>query len=94
NNAPVHRARTVSQWKEDNSSLDLNPIKHLWDVLERKVQTHKPHPKNIRELMVVLEEKWNNIEPEILINLVDSFTKISQISVQAVLNSHGNSTRY
>ncbi|CAB4430830.1 unnamed protein product [Rhizophagus irregularis] len=98
-NAPVHRARTVSQWKEDNSvstipwpaqSPDLNPIEHLWDVLERKVQAHKPHPKNIRELMVVLEEKWNNIEPEILINLVDSMPR----RVHAVLDSHGNPTRY
>ncbi|GBC23363.1 IS630 family transposase [Rhizophagus irregularis DAOM 181602=DAOM 197198] len=98
-NAPVHRARTVSQWKEDNSvstipwpaqSPDLNPIEHLWDVLERKVRAHKPHPKNIRELMVVLEEKWNNIEPEILINLVDSMLR----RVHAVLDSHGNPTRY
>ncbi|CAB5214667.1 unnamed protein product [Rhizophagus irregularis] len=34
--------------------------------------------------MVVLEEKWNNIEPEILINLVDSMPR----RVHAVLDSH------
>ena len=65
-NAPVHRASAVNQWKESNSVLslpwpaqspDLNPIEHLWDVLERKVRVHKPHPKNIRELMIVLEEE-------------------------------------
>ncbi|GBC07625.1 hypothetical protein RclHR1_07590006 [Rhizophagus clarus] len=98
-NAPVHRARTVKQWKEDNSiidfpwpaqSPDLNPIEYLWDVLERRVREYKPHPKNIEELMVILEEEWNKIEPEILTNLVESLPR----RVQAVLDSHGNPTRY
>lgn len=98
-NAPVHRARAVNQWKEDNSVLslpwpaqspDLNPIEHLWDVLERKVRVHKPHPKNIQELMIVLEEEWNKIEPEILINLVESMPR----RVQAVIDSKGNPTKY
>ncbi|GBB92312.1 hypothetical protein RclHR1_00020015 [Rhizophagus clarus] len=93
------QARTVKQWKEDNSiidfpwpaqSPDLNPIEHLWDVLERRVREHKPHPKNIEELMVILEEEWNKIEPEILTNLVESLPR----RVQAVLDSHGNPTRY
>jgi transposase len=98
-NAPVHRASAVNQWKESNSVLslpwpaqspDLNPIEHLWDVLERKVRVHKPHPKNIRELMIVLEEEWNQIEPEILVNLVESMPR----RVQAVIDSRGNPTRY
>ena len=38
-------------------SPDLNPIEHLWDVLERKVHNHKPYPKNLNELIVILEEK-------------------------------------
>jgi hypothetical protein len=58
--------------------------------LERKVRVHKPHPKNIRELMIVLEEEWNQIEPEILVNLVESMPR----RVQAVIDSHGNPTRY
>lgn len=68
----------------------LNPIEHLWDVLKRKVRAHKPHPKNIGELMVVLNEEWGKIEPEVLSNLVESMPR----RVQAVIDSHGNPTRY
>jgi transposase len=98
-NAPVHRAKIVKQWMENNSitnipwpaqSPDLNPIEHLWDVLERKVRKHAPHPKNLTELMAVLEEEWYKIEPEVLENLVDSMPR----RVQAVIDSHGNPTKY
>ena len=73
-NAPVHRATSVLTWKEENliSSLswpaqspDLNPIEHLWDHLGRKVQEHKPQPKNRRELIAVLEEEWVKIKENI-----------------------------
>lgn len=98
-NAPVHRAKIVKQWMENNSiinipwpaqSPDLNPIEHLWDVLERKVRKHNPHPKNLTELMAVLEEEWYKIEPEILQNLVESMPR----RVQAVIDSHGYPTKY
>lgn len=98
-NAPVHRAKVVKEWIEENEitnilwpaqSPDLNPIEHLWDVLERKVRKHKPHPKNLNELMVILEEKWYEIEPEILENLVESMPR----RIQAVIDSNGNPTKY
>jgi len=98
-NASVHRAGCVIEFKEEYmiSSLpwpaqspDLNPIEHLWDVLGRKVHEHIPHPKNRRELIAVLEEEWNNIEPDVLENLVNSMPN----RVQAVIQSHGNPTMY
>ena len=98
-NAPVHRAKIVKQWMQNNSvknipwpaqSPDLNPIEHLWDVLERKVRKHDPHPKNLTELMIILKEEWNKIEPEVLTNLVESMPR----RVQAVIDSHGNPTKY
>jgi transposase len=98
-NAPVHRAKIVKQWMQDNSvkniswpaqSPDLNPIEHLWDVLERKVRKHEPHPKNLTELMTILNEEWNKIESEVIENLIESMPR----RVEAVIDSHGNPTRY
>lgn len=98
-NAPVHRAHSVLSWKEENliSSLpwpaqspDLNPIEHLWDHLGRKVHEHKPHPKNRRELITVLEEEWVKIEESVLEKLVNSMPK----RVNSVISAKGYPTKY
>ena len=65
-NAKVHRVDPVESWKQQNSisslpwppqSPDLNPIEHLWDVLERQVHMRQNKPKNARELMAALAEE-------------------------------------
>ena len=58
-----------------SASPDLNPIEHLWDVLERKVKSRKPLPKNKKELVNVLQEEWSKIEPEVLENLDESMPR-------------------
>ena len=87
------------EWKEDNllsclpwpaQSPDLNPIEHLWDVLERKVRSRWPLPKNKKELVNVLQEEWSKIEPEVLENLVESIPR----RVKAVIEAKGCPTRY
>lgn len=98
-NAPVHRAKLVLEWKEENlissipwpaQSPDLNPIEHLWDHLGRKVHEHKSHPKNKNELIVILKEEWSKIENNYLEKLVNSMPH----RVEAVIESKGNPTCY
>lgn len=98
-NAPVHRAKAVIDWKEENlitslpwpaQSPDLNPIEHLWDILGRKVHEHKPHPKNLKELRDLVQEEWLKIPASDLEKLVDSMPR----RVRSVIKNKGNPTKY
>ncbi|CAF1233788.1 unnamed protein product [Didymodactylos carnosus] len=82
-NDPKHTLALVRSWLRNNgvrvlqwpsSSPDLNPIEHLWDVLEDRVK--KRQPKNKAELALHLVEEWNKIERTI------SLSKVSWISFQ------------
>ena len=77
-NDPKHTSTLVKDWLRNNgiqvmqcpsSSPDLNPIEHLWDVLEDRVKKH--HSKNKIELALHLMEEWNKIELDVLEKLVD-----------------------
>jgi len=98
-NVSVHRTPAIIEFKDNNliTSLswpaqnpDLNPIEHLWDVLERKVHARQPLPKNLCELMVYLKEEWYKIDLNTLENLVNSMPR----RIEAVIQSNGNPTRY
>ncbi|GET52987.1 IS630 family transposase [Rhizophagus irregularis DAOM 181602=DAOM 197198] len=98
-NAPIHTARVVKSWEEENEvnslpwpaqSPDLNPIEHLWDELERQVRAHKPLPKNRENLWEILQEEWLNIEADKYQNLISSMPR----RISAVINSKGYPTKY
>ncbi len=57
NNAPCHKPQLISEWflEHDNEftllkwspqSPDLNPIEHLWDVVEREIRIMDVQPTN------------------------------------------------
>ena len=98
-NAPIHTARVVKGWKEENDinsipwpaqSPDLNPIENLWDELERQVRAHIPLPKNRENLWEILQEEWSNIDSNKYQNLVDSMPR----RISAVIASKGHPTKY
>lgn len=98
-NAPIHTARIVKSWKEENEvnsipwpaqSPDLNPIENLWDELERRVRAHIPLPKNKENLWEILEEEWLNIDVNKYQNLVDSMPR----RIAAVIENKGYPTKY
>ena len=71
-------------------SPDLNPIKHLWDELDRRVRRRDNPPSSVPELEQALLQEWNNIPQMTVNNLINSMTR----RVQSALDANGGHTRY
>ncbi|GFX51433.1 transposable element Tcb2 transposase [Trichonephila clavipes] len=74
-NAPCHRTVLIDDFLETENiqriswlanSLDLNPIKHVWDILERKIATLSHPPSSITELKRALQESWNHLITQLI----------------------------
>jgi hypothetical protein len=98
-NAPCHKTNSVKAWMAKNEvrvlpwpaqSPDLNPIEHLWDVLERQIRARNPQPKSLSELKAVLQEEWLKIPQHVYRKLVESMPR----RIAAVIESKGMPTRY
>lgn len=96
-NDPKHTAYIVKLWLLYNvpkqlhtppQSPDLNPIEHLWDLLERRIRQHSITSKNM--LKEKLLEEWSKIRPEDTKVLVDSMGK----RLKEVLFRRGYPTKY
>lgn len=96
-NDPKHKARNTRLWllynvpKELNTppqSPDLNPIEHLWKVLEDNIR--KRPISNKKDLKIALQEEWDKISPSVTANLVSSMPR----RLQAVIDAKGNPTKY
>lgn len=99
-NAPVHTAKVVKKWMKENKikilenwpsqSPDLNPIEHLWKELEMRIRKRPDKFKNKNELEVALQEEWENIPENVLINLIESMPR----RIQACIENNGWPTKY
>jgi transposase len=81
--------RKVSVLPRPAKSPDLNPIEHIWDLLDRRERARAIPHRNVRELAGALVEEWGNISQQELANLVQSMRRCT-----AVLNAAGGHTRY
>ncbi|KAG1925776.1 hypothetical protein F2P79_025309 [Pimephales promelas] len=95
-NAPCHKAAIISNWflEHDNEltvlkwppqSPDLNPIEHLWDVVEQEL-----HPTNLHQLQDAIRSIWANISKECFQHLVESMPR----RIKAVLKVKEGQTQY
>ncbi|GIY34768.1 uncharacterized protein CEXT_86541 [Caerostris extrusa] len=77
-----------NQLQSPPQSPDLNPIEHLWDLLERKIRQHKIVSKEMLKRVIITE--WNNISSEEISKLVHSMPK----RLTEVLRRKGYPTTY
>ncbi len=74
-NAPCHIAQIISDWflEHDNEftllkwppqSPDLNPIEHLWDVVEWEICIMDVQPTNLQQLHDAIMSIWTKISEE------------------------------
>ncbi len=82
-NAPCHKDQIISDWflEHDNEftllkwppqSPDLNPIEHLWDVVEREILIMDVQPTNLQQLCDAIMSIWTKISEECFQHLVES----------------------
>ncbi len=95
-NAPCHKAQIISDWflEHDNEftllkwppqSPDLNPIEHLWDVVEREIHIMDVQPTNLQQLRDVIMTIWTKISEECFQHLVESIPR----RIKSVLKTKG-----
>ncbi|MCI4386854.1 hypothetical protein PGIGA_G00067410 [Pangasianodon gigas] len=85
-NAPCHTAKIVQEWFEEHdkefkvltwppNSPDLNPIEHLWDVLDKQVRSIEAPPHNLQDLKDLLLTSWCQIPQHTFRSLVESMPR-------------------
>ncbi len=98
-NAPCHKAQIISFLEHDNEftllkcppqSPDLNPIEHLWDVVELEIRIIDVQPTNLLQLRNAIMSIWTEISEECVQHLVESMPR----RIKAVLKAKGGPTRY
>ncbi|GFY22885.1 transposable element Tcb2 transposase [Trichonephila clavipes] len=78
-NCASHKFRLATSWLDEHSfvtnwpsgSSDLNPVEHLWDVLEQGGKGYYTAPMNFTELWIALANIWQVIPVESLQKLVE-----------------------
>ncbi|RZB62210.1 HTH Tnp Tc3 2 domain containing protein, partial [Asbolus verrucosus] len=98
-NARPHRAQNVILALSNNEmnllplpplSPELNPIEHVWNMLQNHLNSHDPHPRTVRELGDILPDLCHEIPQEQIDNCIESMPN----KCPAVIEAQGASIRY
>ena len=97
-NARAHSARVTQDFLHQQNiqtmvqpamSLDLNPIEHFWDMLQRELNSVRPRPMTSAQLQQAIIQSWNNILRASANRLVHSMRRMCQ----DVIDANGGHTR-
>ena len=98
-NDPKHTSRLAKEWLGDqqfavmewpSSSPDMNPIEHVWAMLDRRVHSRNRLPRNVEELWVALQEEWEALDIGFIRGLYESMPR----RVRALDDAKGSYTKY
>ena len=98
-NTSVHKARSIQTWHLEiiveeldwpAQSPDLNPIKHLWDELERRLRARPNFPSSVPDLTNTLVAEWMQVPAAMFQHLVESLPR----RVEVVIAAKGRPTPY
>ena len=98
-NAPIHKARIVQNYLEENQirvlpwpskSPDINPIENVWGEMTKFMYKHNFQPRTRDELSQRIMEAWDTITQEYTRNLVLSMPRC----LQALIDNNGATTKY
>ena len=97
--APCHSAKLTKDWQARNGihclpwpsqSPDMNPIEHLWAILDRKLRQRSGKPSSEEDLFANLQSAWLSISQA----KVDELIKSMPERVRTLKAAKGRSTRY
>lgn len=97
--APIHTAREVTRWVEQENvavlnwcsmSPDLNIIENLWGWLTRKLYEGGKQYQNISQLEEEIKRAWREIPR----NLIESLYRSLPDRIFEVINVSGKNTHY
>jgi hypothetical protein len=71
-------------------STELNPIEHIWDMSDRRIQAREPHVQNIRQLETALHQEWQQLSQQDIRRPTGGMRR----RVEAVIQVRGGYTRY
>ena len=80
-NAPIHSARTTSEWLNRNNvhtiawpsrSPDLNLIENVWSILARNVYKNNKHYHCLQDLKQAILYEWEHLDSNVITKLISS----------------------
>jgi hypothetical protein len=81
-NAPCHKSKKVMAYFNESDirvmpwpvrSPDLNPIEHLWNIIDKKLVSQRLN--NLYELELAIVQVWSEIDSSTCANLIESMLK-------------------
>ena len=98
-NATSHSARATRQYLAANNvqvmdwparSPDLNPIEHIWDLLDRRLRNARNPPQTVAALRQEVVRQWNLLAQNEIRRYIGSMRR----RCEAVIEAEGGHTRY